>query len=96
MSKDYNKVGFKDKSGLHLGHGFCGEYFSSASTGKTEMNHCRHFKGHIDELKLWKTAMSKTNIQTHHDNVALLVAHGFVASYVLLQIRLGQRRQHCP
>ena len=67
MSKDYNKVGFKDKSGLHLGHGFCGEYFSSASTGKTEMNHCRHFKGHIDELKLWKTAMSKTNIQTHHE-----------------------------
>ena len=71
MSKDYNKVGYNDKSGLHLGHGFCGRYFSSAFTGKTEKNHCWHFKGHIDELKLWKTAMSTTNVQTHHLNPVL-------------------------
>ena len=71
MSKDYNKVGYNDKSGLHLGHGFCGRYFSSAFTGKTEKNHCWHFKGHIDELKLWKTAMSTTNVETHHLNPVL-------------------------
>ncbi|MDC1215392.1 hypothetical protein N8152_01035, partial [bacterium] len=55
-----------DVSGVRVGAGLCGqsEDFSLAN-GETRA--CGHFGGWMDEMKLWRAALSDVTVKTHYD-----------------------------
>ena len=71
-----------DASGVRFGAGLCGQSDDlSVSSGETR--ECGHFQGLLDEMKLWRAALSDVTVRTHYDkeivpwhvNVDALVAH---------------------
>ena len=71
-----------DTSGVRFGAGLCGQSDDvSVPSGVTR--ECGHFQGLLDEMKLWRAALSDVTVRTHYDkeivpwhvNVDALVAH---------------------
>jgi hypothetical protein len=55
--------------GIYIGHGSCStsDMYAVQSGAVRGRAPCKHYKGLIDEVKLWKAALEASTIKTHYD-----------------------------